>query len=331
MKSEKNDSFEKILDKIKSSTKILLSLHDGPDGDSFGSCTAMKYWLENSLKKEVELISPDRMGEDFELFDFFDEVKFGKGIDDCDLDEFDLVLFLDSGKPGYYSSEGIRVDSDKIINIDHHETNSYYGEINYVDPKRSSTCSILIDLFRAWGVKFDRELSTRLLLGVYTDSLGFSINSDSIIDASFLINNKADYGLIMDSLRFNISLKMKKYFALLYDKFNVVEVSGKKIGFSCVTKKEIENLGLNLSEVRMGINELQTTGGIDVFFTLVEVEDMIKGSFRSRKFDVSKFARDLGGGGHKGAAAFRMNLKPMQYAKEEVLNSIKKVGVHPPN
>ena len=88
----KNNSSNEILDEIKKSRKILLSLHEGPDGDSLGSSAAMKYFLERDLNKKVELISKDKISEDFLVFSFSKEVKFGTDFSDLNLSEFDLSL-----------------------------------------------------------------------------------------------------------------------------------------------------------------------------------------------------------------------------------------------
>ena len=47
--SRKNmNTFEEIWKALKKSKKVLMSLHPSPDGDSLGSCVAMKYFLEKS-------------------------------------------------------------------------------------------------------------------------------------------------------------------------------------------------------------------------------------------------------------------------------------------
>ena len=58
-----NNSFEEIWDKLKEFKKAIITLHSGPDGDSLGSCTAMKYVLEKYLNYEVTLISYDKLSE----------------------------------------------------------------------------------------------------------------------------------------------------------------------------------------------------------------------------------------------------------------------------
>lgn len=327
---QKNNSAKEIFEKIKNSKNILMSLHEGPDGDSLASSTALKYFLERDLNKKVELISKDEISEDFMIFPFSKEVKFGVDFYDVNLDEFDLILLTDFASLSYYDEKRKDLLNDKkIINFDHHATNTSFGSLNYVDSSRPSACSVLIDLFKKWKVEFDKELSTRLLLGLYTDTLGFSTEKSALIDAAFLVSHNADYIQIVNGIKFNVPLKLKKYFALGTMNFNVKEIEGYKVGFSCISKKEIDNLNLNLSEVRGLPNYLQEIGGIDFLFTLTETEDFIKGSFRSRKrVDTSLFAKELNGGGHKFAAAFRLPKMSLKKAEEKVFEVIKNLGIH---
>jgi phosphoesterase RecJ-like protein len=321
-----------VFKKIKSANKILIPLHEGPDGDSLGCCMAMKYFLERDFKKEVKVISKDKLSGGLACFEFVNEIEFGIGIRDINLEYFDVILFLDHGalsyKPG---SSNISFPTNSVINIDHHPTNSHFGNINYVDATRPSCCSILIDFFKEWKIKFDKELSTRLLIGVYTDSGEFCHdNGDALRDAVFLLDKKADYlEKVVNVIKYNTPLGVKRYQALLINNFKVIDFEKYKIGFSSTSRKEVDNLGINLSEVRSGPNYLQEIGGIDFLFTLAEVEGMIKGSFRSRKkIDVSLFAKELGGGGHKFAAAFTFKDLSLSQVEKKVFEAIKKVGVH---
>ena len=328
---EKNNSSQEILEKIKSAKKILIKLHEGPDGDSLASCVAMKYLIERDFGIKVVIISPDNLAEQLNSFDFVKEIEFGKGLADYDLNEFDVVLFLDHGAFSYFGKNDIVVPKGSLMNIDHHPTNDYYGDLNYVNSKRPSTCSVLLDLFKEWKINFDKELATRLLIGIYTDSGEFSHDAGGALkDASFLIDQGADYlEGVVNKIKYNVPLGAKKYFALITEKFKVIEFEGHKIGISVVSKNEVEKLNLNLSEVRGGINYLQEIGGVDFLFTLVEMDNVIKGSFRSRKkINVSLFAKELGGGGHLVAAAFRMNKIPLEEAEKKVLDAIKKIGIH---
>lgn len=330
---KRNNSFEEIFEKIKSSENILIPLHKGPDGDSLGCCVAMKYFLERDFKKKVKVISKDELSVQLKDFNFVKEIKFGKGLEDIELKKFDLILFLDHAELNYGLKDDLNLDfplEKNSVNIDHHPTNSYFARLNYVDSSRSSACSVLLDFFKEMKVRFDKELSTRLLLGIYTDSGGFTHDKGGALkDAVFLIDKGADYlEGIVNTIRYNVPLNLKKYYSFLVEKFEIVNFGENRVGVCSVSEKEAKKFRVNLAEVRSGIATLQEIEGVDFLFTLNEMDDLIKGSFRSRDIDVSLFAKELGGGGHKLAAAFRLERMPMKKAEKKVFEAIKKVGVH---
>lgn len=329
-----NNSFREIWDKLKNSKKIIMSLHAGPDGDSMGACTAMKYVLE-SEGKEVRVVSGDDVSENMRSLDFFDEVEFGVDIGDVKLEDYDILLCLDSadldrvsGKYGKGFTIPERVFS---INMDHHHTNPGYADLNYVNSDVSSTCSLLVDFFRENYIKFDKELSERLLLGICTDSGFFTYNraEDAMRKAVFLVDKGADYygGIVRPILR-NNPLKMKKFWALIIDRMKLDKE--RKVAYSIISLSDIEKLGVNLAEIRLGIIALQDIGeGVEFVFILVELNDYIKGSFRSiGNVDVSLFAKELGGGGHKPAAAFKLEKVPLDEAESRVLETIDRIGIN---
>jgi bifunctional oligoribonuclease and PAP phosphatase NrnA len=323
----KNNSFQEIWARLKKSKKVLLTLHYAPDGDSLGSCIALKYVLERDFKCQVTLISKDNLDETLMDMPYSKEIKFGVDISTLDLNNYDTTVFLDSGMMIRMFKEKYSLPKNIfIINIDHHGTNDYVAPMNYIDAETPSTCSLLMQMFKSVGVKFDKELSTRLLLGLCTDTGFFMHNSNvAITEASFLIGNGADYQFIVSSILKRVPLKLKKYYALLIDRFKIIKINNINVGYSYVDAKDIKRLALNTSEVRLGINWLLDIRECDIVFTLSDLKDNIKGSFRSRgDIDVSRLAVMLNGGGHKAAAAFVFESMSLKDAEKKVLSLLKK-------
>ena len=328
-----NNSFEEIWDKLKEFKKAIITLHSGPDGDSLGSCTAMKYVLEKYLNYEVTLISYDKLSEALNSLEISKGVEFEKDILDVDLSDFDVLISLDTGNLCRLGKSKKEISLPKdlfVINIDHHKSNEGYGNLNYVSSESSSTCSILVDLFQKVGLDFDSELSKRLLLGICTDTGFFKTvraisNVKKTFEQSlFLINHGADYvDDILMPIGINLPWKMKKYRALLITNAKINKE--KRYCYSLLSSEEINDLGLNLSEVREGVQELQDIKDIDLIWTLAEVDNYIKGSFRCKSdVDVSKIAEELGGGGHKRAAAFILEGISLEEAEKKVINTVEK-------
>lgn len=332
----RNNSFQEIWSKLKTCKKAVMTLHAGPDGDSLGSCSAMKYFLERDLGMEVILVSHDHLEANLAKLPFAKEIVFGKDILDLNLKDFDVFLALDCASPSMLgkSKKDFKIPNDLfVINFDHHATNDYYGSLNYVDGQAPSACTVLKDFFQSINAKFDHELCIRLLVGLCTDT-GFFSYDNSVLralgDAVFLIEHgKIDYyNEVLLPIRMSIPLATKKLHSLVIS--NLVVDSTLHCAYSVIRESDVKRLGLNYSEIRGGIYAIQDIEGVDFTFTLTEMPDLIKGSFRSaRNVDVSRFAVALGGGGHKPAAAFVLPKMPLTDAVKKVLEAIKKTGTHP--
>lgn len=327
----RNNNFREIWKELKKSKRILLTLHGRPDGDSFGSCTAMKYALESN-GINVRLISKDKLSENLESYSFSKEVEFGVDINTIDLSEFDHIIFLDFGAlNNEFSREFLeKLKSKRVINIDHHHTNSFYGDLNYVDSNSPSTCSILFDFFDKIRLKFDKELSLRLMIGICTDTAFFIHGNslDSLKKAAILIERgKLDYKNDLVNPILSSPWNLKKLHGLLLMNMEKKNISGKNVAYSWVTKKEYKKFGLNASDIRLGIVCMQDIKDLDLIFTLTEGDGEIKGSFRSKGLDTTIYSTVFGGGGHKEASAFILRRTVnMKKAVESVLKVIKEKG-----
>lgn len=329
-----NNSFEEIWNKLKGCKKVVMTLHYGPDGDSLGSCCAMKYVLERDLKAKVDLISFDSLPDELEDLPYKKEVQFGIDISDVDLKKYDAVLFLDVASLDFASKLKNEYVLDKNIfsfNIDHHYIKDNFTTMKYADKDAPSACSVLVELFKSINVKFDTGLCNRLLLGICTDSGFFTYDTNperALREALFLIDHSADYiNSVLKPVSYNKSLKSQKYRAIV---INNIKINKKyRLGYSSIPYSDVLNLELNEAEVRDAPSVIRNIKEFDFIFTLTEMKDYIKGSFRlARGIDVSLFAKELSGHGHRSAAGFFLPKMPLEDAEKKVLDVIKKVGIH---
>jgi phosphoesterase RecJ-like protein len=328
----KNNTFEEIWGKLEKSKRILISLHPKPDGDSLGSCTALKYVLEKEGKK-VTLISNDEISENLKNFDFCKEVKFKKSFNDYDLNYFDTLIFTDFASLKEYPEKIRNKEFPKemiTLNIDHHPTNGYFGKLNYVDKNSPSCCSVLFDLFKKVNVNFDKEVCRRLLLGICTDTnFGeFGNSEESLEKMAFLIKNaKINFQEeFINPIKNNNPWKLKKLWGILLINMKKEEINGKVVAYSWATEKEYKKYGLESADIRLGIICMQDIANLDLIFTLSEIDGKIKGSFRSSTLDTTIYSLPLGGGGHKEASAFILEGTDIKKELEKVLNLIKEKG-----
>lgn len=327
-----NSSPQEIFALFKKSQRILIPLHDGPDGDCVGAALAM-YLLLTNMGKMVEIISTSPSYANFG----FMGLDFVQNIDPSEIDfsKYDLFCALDTAGIYMLSSSGtIEVPSEiPIINIDHHATNDSFGALNYVDASSISTCGILFKLFNYWGITVSEQLAQALLLGIYSDSGSFQYEATSAEDfrmAAELMDLGASIYFLHWNLHFSVPLDVFKARGLVYKNMQINEA--KRFVYSMVTLNEFVENGISLEAV-WGINAdlLKMLDGVDFAFTITEKKENIFGiSFRSRvsDFDVSEIAEKLGGGGHKVSAGAKFfDESSIETALEKVLKAIDAVVI----
>ena len=322
-----NNSFEEIWGKLSRCRTVAMTLHAGPDGDSLGSCVGLKYVLERDFNCKVDLVSYDPLDSVLMSLPYAKEVKFGVDISDLVLKDYDATVFLDTSYQisGKLLKKYIPPTDAFIIYIDHHEKAGCVVAMNYLDSSAPSNCSILMALFDGMNVSFDKELSTRLMLGLCTDTAFLRHGGNRTLkDADFLKRHGADYDYISSLINDTVPQNIREYYSFLKDSLKKTSIHGKQVYYSLMDSQAVSRIGLNTAEIRLGPNYLSETPGYDVIFTLAETDGYIKGSFRSRgDVDVSKFAESFSGSGHKHAAGFKIYDSTMEKAESKVLTILK--------
>ena len=136
-----------IWDLIKKSNSILLLAHENPDGDAIGSLMGFYHMLKG-MNKNVDAIVPE-MPETFLFLDSIDEVKQSSEKD------YDLVIVVDCANKERLGQTNNEFDRcKKSIVIDHHASNTKYGDVNYVEEDTSSCCQVIYYLFKTWNCWF---------------------------------------------------------------------------------------------------------------------------------------------------------------------------------
>jgi phosphoesterase RecJ-like protein len=316
---------EKILGEVKKANKILVNCHRGTDSDSVGSALALYRVLKN-LGKEVSVICPSDLPADLT---FLKDANLVRRVNFTafDFSEYDLFLVIDSST--YAMVTGLK-DSDKpsinTIVMDHHFSNEKFGKINLVDANMTSTGELLFRVFGDWKVDIDKDTAECLLTGIIGDTGSFqyqNVGQDTLRIAATLMEKGADKDKIIYNIYRNIDFKEVKMWGkfiesmMIEDNFVWAAISldtYKDFGEYPYAKEDVANLFFPIVK------------GTDFGIVMVETsENVLSVSFRSRSgFDVSKIAKEVGGGGHKPAAGARIEGMPFQEAVNKVLKAARK-------
>ncbi len=321
-----------ILAEIKKATNILLHCHPSPDPDSVGSALAMKLALEQ-MGKKVTVIRGDSDAISDGFMDF-PGVKtiVGKNFGEVDLKEFDLFIVLDSGSPDRISFKSTPVFPLPIrtINIDHHKSNTEFADINLVDVCVSTTF-ILFQFFTLWEIEITHDIALNLFIGIYTDSGGFRhypVDYKVFQVAAILVKEAPDFIDIVFKME-NSNRKESIFFEALA-LGSIKKYLNDNLAIASITFKQIQDNKIPLDSIHTDIpNRLKSVIGWNIGIMLTEREPgVVKASMRSRdmeKFDVSKLAVALGGGGHRAAAGIRFTNTTLEEAKGKIVAKAKEL------
>ncbi len=285
---------------IENANSIGISGHIRPDGDCTGSCLGLfRYLQENFGQKQIDLYL-EPFSEEFNFLADSQKVKH----EVPEKKEYDLYISLDCGSPDRLGmAEALFYQAKSTVNIDHHISNTCFGDFNLVEAFKSSTCEVLFGLMEP--EKISKETAEALYLGIVHDTGVFKhscTGEDTMRIAGKLISLGARPEYIIDHTFYEKTYLQNQILGrCLLESFLVLE--GKVI-LSCVDRKTMEFYGAKSLDFDGVIDQLRVTKGVEVAVFAYETDTQeYKVSMRSNgEVNVSKIAVFFGGGGHVKAA-----------------------------
>jgi bifunctional oligoribonuclease and PAP phosphatase NrnA len=311
-----------IQNAIQEASRILVVTHVSPDGDAIGSLVATGLALKQ-LGKQVDLACDDRIPRRFFYLALVDEILQAPALQAS----YDLIIALDCGDESRMGKvfQSLAEPVGMVINIDHHVTNTHFGEINVIDSGSNASSEILFELLPRLGVRFTTEIATALLTGLVTDTLGFrtsGVRAHTLSAASKLMEAGADLFAVT-----TYGLSLKPYSTLLLwqkglDKMRLEE----GLLWTSISYKERGEIG-HLANSSSGlINVMAEVYQSAISVVLLELASGdVSVSFRCRPpYNVAELALNLGGGGHPLAAGCTID-GPLEKAEQMVVALSKEV------
>jgi phosphoesterase RecJ-like protein len=249
------------------------------------------------------------------------------------LSDFDLFISQDSGSPEMISNN----DTPKFplairsVVIDHHATNKGYADVNLIDNSLPAVSAILYELFKDWQIKITPEIATNLFMGIYTDTGGFRYpptNYKIFAAASELTKIAPNYTQTIFLME---NSAQKESLAFLGLAMNSIETfANGHLALVSISKNQLSKINIpeEATHAVSVSNLLKSVIGWNISGTIIEREPgKVKCSFRTRdsvKYDVSKLAAALGGGGHRAAAGAKLNMS-IEEAKNLVVKKVEEL------
>lgn len=312
---------------IESSSRILISGHLSPDGDSLGSMIALARLLTAAGYQAFAAADLNALGK-LKVLDGVEELI---PLRKLKRKKFDLFIAVDCGQVSRLPPE-VRPFAEKLplVCIDHHVTNDgSFGDACLLDPEASSAGE-LVWCFAKWMEwKLDKVIAEALWVAMVTDTGRFAYDAtkpSTLRAAGDILKygvrtayfNDVIYG---EFSRKAIELKRIAWRSLhIWKNRKVAEVTLTRDDFRSVrgTKADAEDI----IEIPRSVakNEIAL-----FFYQIPDRTKEIRCSIRTRgDFDATALAVRFGGGGHRKAAGCTI-VGTMNIAKRRIRSVVKEM------
>jgi phosphoesterase RecJ-like protein len=316
-----NCTLAEIADILRTRQRFVVISHARPDGDALGCTLAMALCLRQ-LGKDVTAWNEDGVLEKFRYLPSSELITQPP----AEPRSFEVAIVLDNAVENRAGTARTAIaHADMWINIDHHHTNSRYGDLAYVDSTAPAAGQVLYELFRQCDLPLTYEMADNLFVAISTDTGSFQYPSTTA----------RTYEIAADLIRLgvnvgNLSQKMyesypRRRLELLRALLSVLRLTSRdRVASFALSAETALKLGV-LPEDNEGL--IDSIRGIDTVVAAAFFEELGDGKIRislrskSPRVDVSKVCGLFGGGGHKLAAGARI-AGTLAEVQEKVLQAL---------
>jgi phosphoesterase RecJ-like protein len=299
---------------IGDAAEIALLCHVGPDGDALGSMIGLGIALRDRGTRVVASYGTSA-GEAFAVpatYSFLPGLDLLVAPADFPADPQVLVTF-DTGSLDRLGSLRDRVAAaGTSVVIDHHATNTRYGDVNLVDEAAAATAVVVVDLLDRLGLPLTADVAAPLYTGLVTDTGSFKYvaTTPSVHElAARLLATGIRHDLISRAIWDTASLSYVRLLGAVCSRAQADPAAAGGLGlvWTTIRPEELEQHGLGLADVEGVIDVVRTAQEAEVAAVLKGEPGTgdVKVSLRSKgAIDVGALCVPLGGGGHRYAAGF---------------------------
>jgi bifunctional oligoribonuclease and PAP phosphatase NrnA len=313
----------RIIDRLRESKTICIGGHIRPDGDCVGSQLGLALALRSEGKK-VSCWNEDPMPPKYRFLDadgLFQKPRPGR--------KFDCVIAADCASFERLGAVGACVsERDLLINIDHHESNTRYGDLNWVSGREPSTGELIYRLLKAARWPITPAIADCLFTAVSTDTGSFeyaTTTPGTFHVAGELVKRGANLARISDEVYQSYPLSRVRLLRHVYSKFRLTH--NDQIAYLWLKQADFARAGSESDETEGLIDHIRAIEPVVVACVFEELEpELTRISLRSKsdKVNVSDIAAQFGGGGHPAAAGARIPGKPLS-VQRRVIAAVKRV------
>jgi phosphoesterase RecJ-like protein len=321
----KKDTLNQFCNALKKYDRYLLSCHVAPEGDAIGSLLAMESLLRR-LGKKTTVVCEDEFPK--RLSCLSDKRWHTLNQIEKSSPSFEALVVTDC--PTLERIGNVRkllFPPTVIFNIDHHVSNTRFGDHNYIHPEAAACGEVVFDIFKHFRIPLTKEDAKNLYVAISTDTGSFKYSNTTVRShhiAAELIHSGIDTEKINDELYSTYSLNRIQLYSRLLGK--VKTAANGAIAWVVMTHQDLVDSGSTYEDTEGFIDFLKYLKEVKIAFFMGEVaqRNEVRVSFRSKgSFDVNKIATHFHGGGHKKAAGCTLHAT-LKEAEKMILDQIRK-------
>jgi len=315
-------SVERVLDALRDTRSVCVVGHVRPDGDCVGSQLGLALALENA-GKTVTVWNQDPVPDKLRFLDPAGRITRPRAGQ-----QFDAVIATDCASYDRLGAVGEHIQRRGVLlNIDHHASNTRYGDVNWVSPREASTGELIYDLCQWAGWKITQPIADCLFAAISTDTGSFQYSNvvpETLHTAAELIERGADLGHICEEIYQSYPLTRVRLLQHVYSTFRLTHDN--RTAYFWLKKKDYARTRASVEESEGLIDHIRAIEGVVVAVVFEEIEpELTRISLRSKSdsINVSEIAGLFGGGGHKAAAGARIPGRPLS-TQRRLLTAVRK-------
>jgi bifunctional oligoribonuclease and PAP phosphatase NrnA len=298
--SDKTPDWQQASAALRDADSVLIVTHLNPDGDAIGSALGLANAIRH-MGKTVTVADDDGVPDYLQWLPHSTTV-----VTEIDAEtSFDLCISTDASdaeRTGKVGAIG-QANSTTVINLDHHATNTYFGDVHLVDAGAVAATEIVFDWWEYMAIDWQAEIAVPLLTGLVTDTIGFrtsSVTSRTLGIAQSLMEYGASLteitARVLDSRSYQEMALWKRIMATMALDGQVIHAEARL--------EDMEAVNMDAPSTAGFVGFLRSTKEAMIAVTFMETGDgEIRISMRAKPgYDVSEVAFALGGGGHVQAA-----------------------------
>lgn len=301
---------QQVAQTLSNEDHFLVVTHVNPDGDAIGSQLGLCLALGEMGKNVVSLAGgtiPDTLeflpGTHSYVSDWPEGRPKPKWIVSVDTAEEQRIW-------GDITSLRSRT---RLINIDHHETNPQFGDLNVVIPGATSTAEIVYQILMQTDYSLSIDVGKCLYAGLYSDTGGFrfsGVNSSTLQIGSELLAAGFQSHEVTGPLLEEQPLNRLRLEQLMLERMEIL-LDG-ILALSTLFQEDFDRLKAKQSDTENLVDKLRTIRGVQAAVLMTRVSgELTRVSFRSKgNLNVAAIAKSFGGGGHPHAAGLKTPLPP---------------------